>query len=73
MTFAKIKEEAKEPVDPNNGYNIDEEYDELVAEQAEKDAKYQDVIDYINNSELMSIKKVITNVIKKNSCKKEKN
>lgn len=58
MTFAKIKEEAKEPVDPNNGYNIDEEYDELVAEQAEKDAKYQDVIDYINNSELMSIKKV---------------
>ncbi len=58
MTFAKIKEEAKEPVDPNNGYNIDEEYDELVAEQAEKDAKYQDVIDYINNSDLMSIKKV---------------
>ena len=58
MTFAKIKEEAKEPVDPNNGYNIDEEYDELVAEQAEKDAKYQDVIDYINDSDLMSIKKV---------------
>lgn len=58
MTFAKIKEEAKEPVDPNNGYNIDEEYDELVAEQAAKDAKYQDVIDYINNSDLMSIKKV---------------
>ena len=58
MTFAKIKEEAKEPVDPNNGYNIDEEYDELVAEQAEKDAKYQDEIDYINNSDLMSIKKV---------------
>lgn len=58
MTFAKIKEEAKEPVDPNNGYNIDEEYDELVAEQAAKDAKYQDVIDYINDSDLMSIKKV---------------
>ena len=49
MTFAKIKEEAKEPIDPNNGYNTDEEYDALVAEQAEKDAKYQDVIEYIFN------------------------
>ena len=61
MTFAKVKEESievKEPLDPNNGYNIDEEYDKLVAEQAEKDAKYQDVIDYIIDSELMSIKKL---------------
>lgn len=57
MTFAKIKEEAKEPIDPNNGYNTDEEYDALVAEQAEKDAKYQDVIEYIIDSDLMSIKK----------------
>ena len=59
MSFAKVKEELpKEPVDPNNGYNIDEDYDDLVAEQAEKDAKYQDVIDFIESSELMSIKKI---------------
>ena len=59
MSFAKIKEEeAKEPLDPNNGYNTDEEYDLLVAEQLEKDSKYQEVIDYIDDSDLMSIKKL---------------
>lgn len=58
MTFAKIKEEAKEPIDPNNGYNTDEEYDKLVAEEEERNSKYQDVIDYIVDSELMSLKKV---------------
>lgn len=59
MSFAKVKEEEiKEPIEPNNGYNVDEEYDALVKEQEEKDAKYNDVIDYIISSDLMSIKKL---------------
>lgn len=59
MTFAKIKEEEiQEPIAPNNGYNTDEEYDALVKEQEEKDAKYNDVIEYIKESDLMSINKI---------------
>ena len=67
MTFAKVKQETTEEVkapqgtedlEPNNGYNIDEEYDELVQEELERISKYQEVIDYIIDSDLMSIKKV---------------
>ena len=53
MTFAKVKQETKEEVkapqgtedlEPNNGYNIDEEYDELFQEELERISKYQEDI-----------------------------
>ena len=47
-----IEEEAR-----NSALNTDAEYDLLVEEELAKDKKYQDVIDYIKDSELMDIKK----------------